>query len=154
MKKHIIALKPAERETLSELIASGKASARKLTHARILLKADQGDGRTAWTDEAISQALDISQPTVQRVRRLYVTEGLDAALNHRRPKRFRPHTLDGEQEAHLIAVACSTPPAGRDRWTLRLLADKMVELHYVDSVSHETIRQTLKKRLFSKFSGS
>ena len=145
MKKHIIELQPEERTTLSELIASGQAPARKLTHARILLKVDHSDGRTAWEDGAISQALDISQATVQRVRRLYVTEGLDAALNHRRPKRFRPHLLDGDDEAHLIALACSQAPAGHDRWTLRLLADKMVELQYVDTVSHETIRRTLKK---------
>lgn len=145
MRKQAIALKPDERKTLRDLVASGTAPARKLTHARILLKADQGDGRTAWEDGAISQALDISRATVQRVRHLYVSEGLDASLNHRRPKRFRPHILDGEDEAHLIALACSEPPAGHERWTLRLLADKMVELEYVDAVSHETIRRTLKK---------
>jgi hypothetical protein len=145
MRKQTIALKPDERKTLSDLIASGTAPARKQTHARILLKADQSDGRTAWEDGAISQAFDISRATVARVRHLYVTEGLDAALNHRRPKRFRPHILDGEDEAHLIALTCSAAPAGHERWTLRLLADKMVELAYVDAVSHETIRRTLKK---------
>jgi hypothetical protein len=145
MRKQTVVLKPDERKALSDLIASGTAPARKLTHARILLKADQSDSRTAWEDGAISQAFDISRATVQRVRRLYVSEGLDAALNHRRPKRFRPHILDGEDEAHLIALTCSEAPAGHERWTLRLLADKMVELEYVDAVSHETIRRTLKK---------
>lgn len=145
MRKLVVVLQPGERTILAELISSGTAPARKLTHARILLKADQSDGRTAWEDGAISTALDISPATVQRVRRLYVTEGLDAALNHRRPKRFRPHLLDGDDEAHLIALACSKPPDGHERWTLRLLADKMVELEYVPTVSHETIRRGLKK---------
>ncbi len=140
-----VTLTDAERTGLHELIAAGKAPARKLTHARILLKADESSGGPGWSDRAIAEALEVSLPTVGRGRKRYVTEGLDAALNHRPPKAHRPHKLDGHQEAHLIALACSEPPAGRARWTLRLLADKMVELEYVDSVSHVTVWQTLKK---------
>ena len=144
-KKYIVTLTDEERTELHDLTTKGTTRARRLTHARILLKADVADGRTGWSDESISEALDVSVSTIQQVRRRFVEEGLEAALNRRKPRVNRQRKLDGEQEAHLIAVACSEPPAGRDRWTLRLLADKMVELEYVDSVSHETVRQVLKK---------
>ncbi len=140
-----VTLTDAERTALRELIAAGEAPARKLTHARILLKADESSGGPGWSDGAITEALEVSEPTVGRVRKRYVTEGLDAALNHRPPKAQRPPKLDGRQEAHLIALACSEPPPGHARWTLRLLADKMVELEFVDSVSHVTVWHTLKK---------
>jgi transposase len=143
--KYIVTLTNEERTMLHDLIAAGTARARKLTHARILLKADVADGRAGWSDEQISEALDVSLPTIQRVRKTFVEEGLEAALNRRQPRSSRPRKLDGEQEAHLIALACGTPPAGHKRWTLRLLADKMVEMEYIDDVSHETIRQVLKK---------
>jgi transposase len=144
-KKWIVRLPQTERASLSTLIGVGQAPARKLTHARILLKADQGAGGPNWRDEDIMKALDVSRPTVERVRKRYVEEGLDAALTHRRHKTGHPNRLDGQQEAQLVALACSKPPAGRDSWTLRLLATKMVELQYVDTVSYETVRRTLKK---------
>jgi transposase len=149
-KKWIVRLTEPERASLSALIATGHATARKLTHARILLKADQGDAGPGWDDEAILDALDVSRPTVERVRKRYAEEGLEAALTHRRHKTGHPCRLDGKQEAQLITLACSAPPDGRDGWTLRLLADKMVELQYVDTVSYETVRRTLKKTRSSR----
>ena len=137
-KKYIVTLTPEEREQLQKMISSGVERVRKLTHARILLKADAG-----WQDADIGVALDVSVSTIERVRRRFVEEGLEAALNRRSSQRKYSYKLDGEAEAHLIALACSQPPEGHARWTLRLLADKMVELSYVDSISHETVRQTL-----------
>jgi len=139
-KKYIVTLSTEECEALQKLIACGTARARKLTHARILLKAHAG-----WSDPAISAALEVSIATIERVRQCFVEEGLEAALNRRPPVREYPHKLDGEQEAYLIALVCSAPPEGHQRWTLRLLADKMVVLEYVESVSHETVRQVLHK---------
>ncbi len=144
MKRYVVTLESEERELLQQLIHKGKAAARKLTHARILLRADSAKGQSGWTDEQISQALDVHPATVANIRRRFVEEGLDAALNPR-PGGHRPRKLDGEAEAHLIALICSQPPEGHQGWTLRLLADRMVELNYVDDVSHETVRQTLKK---------
>ncbi len=138
-----------ERGYLEELVRSGKAAARTLMHARILLKADEGTGGPAWNDEQIIEALEVSRSTVERVRTRCVEEGPDAALRPR-PSRTPPlRKLDGAQEARLIAVACSPPPEGRKRWTLRLLADKAVELDIVDAVSYETVRRTLKKTISS-----
>jgi len=149
-KRYIVTLTEEERTMLLNLISAGKAAARKLTHARILLKADCAGGREGWTDAAISAALDVSPSTIARVRELFVEEGLEAALNRQKPRRQYLRKLDGEQEAHLIALSCSTAPEGHDRWTLRLLADRMVKLEYVDSVSHETVRQVLKKTRSSR----
>jgi len=145
-KKYVVKLKRDERKRLQILVQNGKGSAKRLTHARILLKADQAKGQPGWTDEAISDAFDISVATVERVRHTYVRHGLDAAVKRRSRSRERARRLDGKQEAHLIALACSEPPTGHERWTLRLLADRMVELEYVDELSHETVRSTLKKR--------
>jgi len=127
------------------MIAVGKRAARTLAHARILLKADTAGADPAWEDGAISRAVEVSPATVQRVRQRFVEEGLQAALRPR-PQR-RPHLplVDGVAEAHLVTLACSTPPEGTGRWTLRLLAERMVELAYVEHVSHETVRQVLKK---------
>lgn len=144
-KRYPVRLTPSERDHLRQLIAAGTESARKLIHARILLKADQGEDGPAWVDERIAEAVEVSQPTVSRVRRQYVEQGLDAALNRRAPSREYHRKLDGDQEAHLIAVACSAPPKGQARWSLRLLADKLVELEVVESVSYQTVRRTLKK---------
>jgi len=143
--KRIVRLSPAERASLEALIASGQAPARKLTHARVLLKTDCGPEGPGWADAAIAEALEIGPVTVWRIRKRYIEEGLDAALNHRHPKTHRPTRLDGEQEAHLIALACSEPPEGQKRWTLRLLAHRMVELEHTDRLSYETVRVTLKK---------
>jgi len=149
MKKYIVTLEPKEREMVQRVIRKGRAAARKLMHARILLKADSSEGQPGWTDERIAQALDIHCATVANVRRRFVEEGLDAALTPRSGG-HRPRKLDGDAEAHLIALACGEPPQGHERWTLRLLADRMVELEYVDTVSHETVRQTLKKTSSSR----
>lgn len=144
-KKYIVSLTPFERQTLEQLTKTGKAAAYKINHARILLKADTHQEQGGWIDEAISKAVDISIPTIERVRRLFVEQGMEAALTRQPPRNTKPRILDGEQEAYLIALTCSQPPQGQARWTLRLLADRMVELGYVESVSHETVRQVLKK---------
>lgn len=142
-KKYIVELTPDEREELETLISSGEASARKLTRARILLKADED-----WTDAAISEALDVGTATVERVRKRFVEWGGIAAINRRKPRRRYERKIDGDAEARLIALTCSTPPEGRKRWSLRLLADRLVTLEAVDieSVSHETVRRVLKKQ--------
>jgi DNA-binding transcriptional ArsR family regulator len=144
-KKYPVILSDTEREQLKSLIAAGTAPARKLTHARILLKADQGSEGPGWVDDAVGEAVEVSQPTVCRVRKQYFEEGLEAALNRRAPNRHYQRKLDGEQEARLLALACSEPPEGQARWSLRLLADKMVELEVVDDLSYQTVRRTLKK---------
>jgi transposase len=144
-KKYPVILTETEREGLKQLIAAGTAPARKLTHARILLKADQSPEGPGWVDEAIAEAVETSQPTVSRVRKQYVQEGLEAALNRRPPNREYQRKLDGKQEAHLLALACSQPPEGRARWSLRLLADRLVELEVVEEVSYQTVRRILKK---------
>jgi transposase len=143
--KYRVTLNVEEREHLAGMIGSGKAAARKLQHARILLKADQAPGGPAWTDEQMITALDVSICTIRRVRYLFVEEGLDAALNRKMPTGRQFRKLDGAQEARLIAMACSTPPEGRVRWTLNLLADKLVELNVVESITGECVRNTLKK---------
>jgi transposase len=147
--KYRVTLNDEEREQLVTMIGSGKAAARKLQHARILLKADQAPGGPAWTDEQMITALDVSICTIRRVRYLFVEEGLDAALNRKMPTGRQFRKLDGAQEARLIAVACSKPPEGRVRWTLNLLADKLVELNVVESISGECVRNTLKKMSLS-----
>jgi transposase len=144
-KKYPVNLSETERDDLKRLIASGTAPARKLTHARILLKADEGPKGDGWVDERIAEAVESSQPTVSRVRKQYFEDGLQAALNRRPPNREYHRKLDGEQEARLLALACSEPPEGRARWSLRLLADRMVELEVMDEVSYQTVRRTLKK---------
>jgi len=143
--KYAVYLSELERAQLRTLIGHGVAPARELTHARILLKADQGEGGPGWNDTASAGALELCTRTVARVRQQYVTQGLEAALKRRMPERVYARKLDGQQEAHLIALAWSTPPAGRERWSLRLLADALVRLEVVDAVSHETVRQTLKQ---------
>ncbi len=148
-KKYIVRLTDTERGLLEGLINTGKGAARTLTHARILLKADCGPDGPAWTDAMISTALDVSIPTIERVRRTLVLEGFDAALQ-RRPAPPRQRKLDGRQEAHLIALACSPAPEGHQRWTLHLLADRLVELEALDGLAPETVRQILKKTSSSR----
>jgi transposase len=145
MKKYIVTLTEEERQRLQEMLSRGKTAACKLTHARILLKADAAAGGPNWRDDTIAEALDVGRATVERVRKQFVEEGLDAALERRPPRRQYRRKLDGDGEAHLIALACQQPPEGRDRWTLRLLADRMVALEYVDEISYQTVRRTLKK---------
>src|SRR5260370_14164224 len=146
MKKYIVKLTQEEREDLQKLIGQGEAPARQLTHARILLKADSSQAGPGWSDPAISEALEVGTATVERVRERFVEEGLEAALRRRRPRKPRLRKLDGEQEARLIALVCSPPEAGQECWTLQLLADKLVELHIVENIARETIRQVLKKK--------
>ena len=143
--KYAVALTEGERARLRTLIGRGEAPARLLTHARILLKTNQGAGGAAWTDAATAAAVEVHPTTVARVRRAYVEAGLDAALARKSPDRAYPRVLDGAAEAHLIAVACSDPPTGRERWTLRLLADELVRLEVVPAVSYETVRRTLEQ---------
>ena len=127
-------------------MSAGKRSARTLTRARILLKADQAAGGPAWEDAKIAEALGCGVRTIERVRQRFVEQGLEAALSHKPQERpSRERRLDGAAEARLIALACSQPPEGRARWTLKLLADKLVELEVVESVSDETVRRVLKK---------
>ena len=144
-KKYIVELSSEEQNELKDLINKGKAAAYKRKHAEILLKADISSEGDAWNDVQISQAFDVSISTIERVRQRLVEEGLEAALNRAKQTKRKNKILDGEQEAHLIALTCSEPAEGRGRWTLRLLADKMVDLEYVESISHETVRQVLKK---------
>ncbi len=145
MKKYIVKLSEEERADLQKLIGQGEAPARKLAHARILLKADSGEAGPSWSDQAISEALEVGTATVERVRERFVEEGLEAALTRHRPRSPRLRKLDGEQEARLIALVCSSPEEGQEGWTLQLLANKLVELHIVESIARETIRQVLKK---------
>lgn len=144
-KRYKVTLSADERTELTQMVNKGKAAARKLTHARILLLADEGEAGPGWKDEPIGDALSTSRSTVERVRRAWVMEGPEAALNHKRPYTTRQRILDGEAEAHLIKLACSTPPEGREHWTMQLLADKLVALGVVEHVSDETVRTTLKK---------
>ena len=146
MKKYIVTLTADERQSLLDLIAAGKAAAKKLAHARILLKADAAEGGPAWPDRRIAEALEVSDATVERVRQRFVEQGLEAALVRKpqaRPSRLP--TLDGRAEARLIALACSTPPDGRAVWTMQMLADELIELEVVPTVSDETVRRSLEK---------
>jgi transposase len=144
-KRYKVTLEPDERGDLEKLISRGKGAARRLAHARILLHADQGEGRLSKTDAEIAEAVEVSVATIERVRQRFVEEGLEAALNPHPSPRLYPRKLDGEAEARLIALACSPPPEGRARWTLRVLAERMVVLGYVEAVSHETVRTTLQQ---------
>ena len=144
-KRYRVTLTPAERDDLHRLISSGRAPARKLMHARILLKADTPAGERSAFDEEIAAAVEASVASVERVRRRFVEDGLAAALVPKASTTPRVTKLDGRGEAQLIALRCSTPPAGRERWTLQLLADRLVELQVVEAISYETVRRTLKK---------
>jgi transposase len=144
-KKYRVTLTDEERAGLEALISRGKGDARKLAHARILLQADEAAGGPALTDDEVAAALGASTRTVERVRRRFVEEGLDSALMPKPTKRIYARALDGAQEAHLIALACSAPPDGKKRWTLRLLAERVVELGHAETVSHETVRRLLQK---------
>ena len=145
-KKYLVTLTPDERDALVRMVGSGRRSAKALTRARVLLKADQAAGGPSWDDARIADALGCGHRTVERVRERFVEDGVDAALSRKaqcRPSRLR--VLDGAAEARLIALACSAPPKGRVGWTMRLLADRLVELRVVPDVSAETVRRALKK---------
>ena len=144
-KKYIVSLTLEERNYLEKLVRTGKNPAYKVNHARILWLADTADIESGWKDEDISKALRISVSTIERVRQKLVELGLEAALNRNRAARSKFCKLDGEAEAYLIALSCSEPPSGREHWTMKMLASKMVELDLVESISSETVRKTLKK---------
>jgi len=150
MKRYQVTLEAQERQELEGMIGRGKANARKLLHARILLQTDAGPAGPPQRDEAVAAGLNTSLRTVERVRQRFVEEGLELALMPRPSRRVYRRKLDGQQEAHLIALACSAPPEGRRCWTLRLLARQMVQLQQVEELSHETVRQTLKKTRLSR----
>ena len=145
-KKYRVTLTQEERENLSNLVSQGKIAARKLIHAQILLHADEASTEGSLKDVDIAKAIHTSRLTVERVRKRFVIEGLESALNPKVQHRRRAKKLDGEGEAFLIATACSAAPEGRSNWTLQLLADKLIECQIVDSISYESVRQTLKKR--------
>jgi hypothetical protein len=144
-KKYRVTLTIEERAALEQRVRSGKGAARMLNHVRILLKADEGDGGPALTDAEVAEALETGLATVARVRQRFVGQGLDAALVPKPTARTYARKLDGAAEARLIKLACSAPPEGRIRWTLALLADRMVALGHVESMSYETVRRALKK---------
>jgi transposase len=143
-KRYIVDLTSEERKYLQQLVKKGKVAGYKIRHAQILLKTDQGPHGPAWPDEQIAEVFGTHGATVRRLRQRFVEEGLEAALQRKKRQNYT-RKLDGDAEAHLIAIACSQPPKGRKRWTLRLLADRVVELAVVESVSHMTVSRTLKK---------
>lgn len=144
MEKYTVKLTQYEREFLLSLISKGKSFARKLTHARIVLETDEAKGAQN-TDEEIAQLLHVSKKTVQRIRKECVENGIESALERKKHIRHKPHKIEGEAEAHLIALCCSSAPEGRCRWTLNLLTEKFISLEIMDDVSRMTISRTLKK---------
>lgn len=148
-KQYIVSLTAEERQSLEQLTKTGKAAVAKINHAYILLKADVNHPDGGWKDQAISDAFNISTRTIERVRQRFVEESFDNALVPRQRHSLKLRRLDGEAEAHLVATACSSPPEGYSRWTLRLLADQIVALGHVESISHESVRQVLKKMSLS-----
>ncbi len=150
VKRYRVTLEPAERERLVAMLTSGRHAARKLLHAQVLLSSDSGPAGPGLTAEDICRVLPICSRTVARVRKLFVEEGLDAALCRKAPNRVYERILDGDAEAKLTLLACSTPPEGRDRWSISLLQDRLVALQVVDKVSPSTVQRTLKKTRSSR----
>ena len=144
-KKYHIRLSKVERLEVEAMVSKGKASAQRQSYARILLLADTDGPEGGWSDSEIARAVHTSIATIERVRRACVEHGLERALERKDPDRDYERKLDGKGEAKLIALSCGEPPAGAARWTLRLLAERLVELEVVEEISHETVRQTLKK---------
>jgi transposase len=139
---------------LEQMIAAGRHAAAALVHARVLLKADTGAAGPGWADDAVADALECGPSTVARVRKRFAQDGFDAAVRRKKPAGRQYRKLDGQQEANLVALACSAPPEGKGRWTLKMLADRLVELEVVDAVSDEAVRRTLKKTCSSRGCGS
>jgi transposase len=144
-QKYKVQLNDQQRQQLEKLISCGRVPARTVTRAHVLLKSDCGPNGPNWSYQQISTAFNVSQVTVSNIRKTYVNSGIDAAIYRKKPDRMYQTRLDGEAEAHLIALACGDPPNGHARWTLRLLQERMIQLEHVEDVSHETIRTTLKK---------
>jgi transposase len=146
MKRYVVELTTEEQQELMQLVSKGKAAARKITHARVLLQANESKNGPAWTDTQISEAFGVHTNTIHDIRRRFVEDGLQAVLERKKQDRpSRKRIVDGEVEARMIALRCGQPPQGKGRWNLRLLADRLVELEIVPSISHETVRQALKK---------
>lgn len=152
--KYIVTLTDEERQQLQELVDEGRGSKSARQRARVLLKADQAEGAPAWPDERVAEFAEVSLSTVHRVRQGFVEEGFEAVLQRKPSPQRQYRKLDGAAEAQLIATACSQAPQGRSRWTLKLLADKLVELEVVRSISRECVRRTLKKTSFSRIARS
>jgi len=146
-KKYIVRLTLNERQALEDLVHKGKAAASRRSHAQILLWADEGRHGPGLLDSEVADRVEVNERTVSRLRQRCVEEGLDAALERKPRVREKKRVLDGDGEAHLVALMCSEPPAGQSRWTLHLLGDRLVELGIVESISHETVRQLLKKHV-------
>lgn len=144
-KKFIVRLSNNERKELLALCKKGRLAVRKIKHIQVLLRTDSGEYGDSWSDEKIANSLDVSTQTICRIRQAFVEEGLEAALNRKKHENHKPRKLGGEDEAHLIAMCCSKAPNGASRWSLRLLANRLVELKVVERISHEAVRQTLKK---------
>ena len=149
-KKYHVTLTTEERVELDRITRTGKQAAAKVAKARVLLLADEAQGGPGWSDGRIVEAVGLGMTAVCRVRERFVEEGVEAAINRKPPDRVYTRKLDGRAEAHLVTLACSKPPQGRAAWTLRLLADQMVSLGHVDTVSYETVRETLKKTRSSR----
>lgn len=149
MKKYIVELTSEERKQLQQLVKKGKVPGYKIRHAQMLLKADQGDKGPGWPDVQVAEVFAAHVTTVERLRKRFVEQGLQAALERNKRNNYA-RKLDGNGEAHLIAIACSAPPTGRSEWSLRLLADRLVELSVVDSISYMTVSRTLKKTNLSR----
>jgi transposase len=146
MKKNSIALSQEQRHALEQVISKGTAPARKIRHAQVLLKIDESEHGPNWSDRQVKEALGVGEATIWRLRRRFLEQGLEDALNRRpQPERPEKRKLDGEQEAHLIALTCSSAPEGWKRWTMRLLADKLIELGYFEQIDHKTVWVALKK---------
>lgn len=145
MKRYKVTLTDEERKQLESMVSKGNHKASRFRRAQVLLAADESPGQKKWTDERIHDAYGMSVRQIERLRKVFIEEGFPIALDGR-PPQPRMRKFDGEAEAHLIALACGKTPQGHGRWTLRLLAGKMVELEYVDDISHESVRQLLKKR--------
>jgi hypothetical protein len=146
MKKHIIELSEEQRQQIEQVIRSGKAPARKISHAHILLKSASGPNGPAWSDQQIMEAYGVGETTIWQVRRRFLEQGLDDALDRRpQPERPEKRILNGVHEAHQIALCCGAQPEGQARWSMRLLADRFVQINEVESLSYETVRRTLQK---------
>src|SRR4030042_3826116 len=149
MKKYIVELTSEERKQLQQLVKQGKVAGYKIRHAQMLLKADQGKQCPGWPDAQVAEVFAGHITTVERLRKRFVEQGLEAALERNKRNNYA-RKLDGDAEAHLIAIACSEPPAGRSEWSLRLLADRLVEVSVVDSISHMTVSRTIQKKNFNR----
>ena len=154
MKKYIVTLTEDERESLGVLTSKGKHKSQKILNALILLGCDESEfQKKRSTNKEIARVLNVSMKKIDRVKKRFVEDGLDTSLNGRKGRRIYAKKADGDFEAHLVALSCSEPPEGFTRWSLRLLADKVVELNYIDSISHEAVRRVLKKTKSSPGNG-